>query len=437
MTALAHATGLTYHDVQTHYDRFLDATRAAPMKPLLLAALGGEASETCHVLDAKYELGKRSVVLYQLGDRLVSATVGPHARPGDGVEVTDGIRVTCFPHDPALPTLAAVAQPSVLAPALDAALPDVDVVHVRSRLLRYRPGRRATFLVTAGLRDAGATATKRFVAKVYHDPEKAAAVNAVTSALHQEPVRPPLALAPLVAYLPELATVVQGHLSGRELNLQFSRRGSSTSPTQFEDAARSARALADFHRRSVPAGRVRSIERELARFVIRSNGVIAVDAETGAGLLGLAHRLDSLRRLRPSGSVSLVHGDCKPSQYMLRPNSVALLDLDHCGLADPAYDVGNFMASLRQLAVRSSPGSEAARQWATEVGAVFADAYLTASAPQRRTETASFCERIDFYVAVALARKALRAFARSPRSPLPDLLVAEAHRGLDRACGDR
>jgi hypothetical protein len=437
MTALDQPLAETRHDARDHCQRFLEATRAVTMKPLLLAALGGDQAETCHVLDAKYEHGKRSVVLYQLGDRLVRATVGPKARPGDGLEVLGGVRVTCFPHDPALPTLASVADADALAGALDAALPGASVTHVRSRLLRYRPGRRATFLLTVGLRTAGETSTTRMVAKVYHDPAKAAAVAAEGVALQRDVVPAPLALAPIVAHLPDLATVVQGHLYGRDLNVGDAGRGVASAPNVVNDIARSAQALAAFHRRTVPDGRIRSIDRELERFVTRANGVIAVDVDTGGDLLDLAHRLGALRRLRPGGPTSLVHGDCKPSQFLVQTDAVALLDLDHCGIADPAYDVGNFVASLRQQAVQSSPGSVRARQWAAEMAGVFADTYLTATTSQRAADPDGFCSRIDFYAAVALTRKALRAFARAPRSPLPGLLVAEAHRGLDQPGGSR
>ena len=44
--------------------------------------------------------------------------------------------------------------------------------------------------------------------------------------------------------------------------------------------------------------------------------------------------------------------------------------------------------------------------------------------------------RVSWYEAVALERKALRCFARAPRSPLTGALVAQGHAVLDRL-GDR
>ena len=93
---------------------------------------------------------------------------------------------------------------------------------------------------------------------------------------------------------------------------------------------------------------------QLHRFADRATAVRSVDRSAGEHLLGLAREL--LERRPEPGPVSLVHGDCKPSQFLLADDLVAVLDLDHCGIADPAYDVGNFVASLRQGAVRAGAG---------------------------------------------------------------------------------
>ncbi len=123
--------------------------------------------------------------------------------------------------------------------------------------------------------------------------------------------------------------------------------------------------------------------------------------------------------------LTLVHGDCKPSQFLVLPGAqgdgaaqVAVLDFDHCGMADPAADVGNFLASLRQAGIAQARVS-------TRLEEVFLAAYLAACrAPE------GLRLRAAWYEAVALLRKGLRSFARSPRSPLPELLVQEAWRCL-------
>ena len=66
--------------------------------------------------------------------------------------------------------------------------------------------------------------------------------------------------------------------------------------------------------------------------------------ELAAALVDRSARIDH----SPDG---LVHGDCKPSQFRIAGSQLSLLDFDHCGLADPASDVGTFLASLRRHAV--------------------------------------------------------------------------------------
>ncbi len=174
--------------------------------------------------------------------------------------------------------------------------------------------------------------------------------------------------------------------------------------------------------------RQRSVERELHRFGARAARIGSVDPELGAETGQLADRLLTLHAELPAAGMGVVHGDCKPSQFLLAGQHVYLMDLDHLGISDQAADVGTFLASLRQLTVR---GSVTGRNTDTsgavaELAELFLETYLETRGDDRvRT-------RIRWQEGVALERKALRAFARAPRSPLASALVKEANRCLDR-----
>ena len=128
-----------------------------------------------------------------------------------------------------------------------------------------------------------------------------------------------------------------------------------------------------------------------------------------------------------------MHGDCKPSQFRRHRGTVTLLDFDHCGVADPASDVGSFLASLRQTGVRERLARGSGQPGQLEaLAATFLRAYLDESGYD---PAGTFGARARWYEAVALERKALRAYSRSPDSILPALLVREAHRVLDRVFG--
>jgi hypothetical protein len=64
--------------------------------------------------------------------------------------------------------------------------------------------------------------------------------------------------------------------------------------------------------------------------------------------------------------------------------------------------------------------------WMPGVKQQFLEAYLQASG-----SPAGLPERAAWYEAVGLLRKAIRAFERSPFSPLPAALLAEAWKGLE------
>ena len=415
-------------------DRFAEALRPGLMGPRLRAALGGGPS-TCHVLDAKFEPGVRAVLVYEHAGRLVRGDLLTQVgQPADeetetAPTVAPGVRLHGFPHDPELPLLPGIMDAERLGPVLAEALLSPSAartrggaVRCRNTLLRYRPGKRVTLGVGfAG--DAG-----RFVAKAYHDAAKAGAV------AHEAPLLTPsqsaggtLRFAPTVAHLPELQLVVQRAVRGTPLDglLGAATRRRTDDARQALGAA--ARALAELHDAPSVTTRHRSVQRELLRFQARAARIGSVHPQLGAATGQLADRLLDLEAHLPEARNGIVHGDCKPSQFLLDGRRVYVMDLDHLGVSDQAADVGTFLASLRQTAARSAltRGHRGGSELVDELSRVFLRSYLAARGDDA-TRT-----RIQWQMAAALERKALRSFARAPRSPLAGALVEEAHRCLD------
>jgi hypothetical protein len=406
------------------------------MGPRLRVAVGATGRAPCSVLDAKYEPGVRCTVLYRVDELLVRGDLLDEEIGGTEPSrpvVAPGLRLSCFPDDPDLPGLAATVTPETLREALQEMRPGPGrLVRCRVDLLRYRPGRRATLAVQIR---GPSGAAQRLVVKSYHDDDKAAAVAAEAARLDAtvDPVAP-LRFAPVRAHLPELSLVVQEHVRGVRLDELLRIPG----PSATRALRLAAVALAALHAQPPVSRRARPVGAELERFRTRGSRVAAVDPATGSALTDLAVRLAATAQDLPPGQLGLVHGDCKPNQFFLRGDrDVVLLDLDSCGRADPAGDVGTFLATLRQRTVREQLARPAAGPSAGgTAGAsaeVFLREYLRAAGA---TTDVELRRRVSWYEAVALERKALRCFARAPRSPLTGALVAQGHAVLDRL-GDR
>ena len=264
-------------------------------------------------------------------------------------------------------------------------------------------------------------------AKLYHDVEKARSVyEDMTTLSAAEAVHRAVGVAAPVAFLPDLAMVLQDPLPGRPLDTLMATVGRPprAGVRRAEDAlAAAATGLATLHAARLPSGRPRPIAPRVERMARRADHAGRIDPELGRSMAALAEATgDSLENVSPPpDELCLIHGDCKPSQFLVNYGwEIGLIDFDHCGYADPACDVGDFLASLRKLALgKGVPPQRRARLRLLEEH--FLDAYsCSANSPS------GFAARVRWYQCVALQRKAFRAFQRGPRSPLPRMLLAEA-----------
>jgi aminoglycoside phosphotransferase (APT) family kinase protein len=409
--------------------RLDDALDPRQMGPRLAAVLGGAA--TCHVLDAKCEPGVRTTVLYDLAGRLVRGDLlDPSAKPtldlaGAGHVVELGLYVRVFPDDPDLPALPLVTDPAHLGPVLarlQQASASRSTTRCRIRLLRYRPGKRATVLARA------TPSVPAVVAKVYHNQRKAAAVAAEAPGLAALTTRNGvLRFAPPAGLLAEWNVVVQESVHGTALDALLS--GGAAHRRAVDGVLLAARALAELHEFPALSRRNRPVEKELHRFGERARRVAPLDPDFAAGAMRLADRLLDRHDRLPPARLGLVHGDCKPSQFLVSDTHVHLLDLDHCGISDQATDVGTFLATLRQHAVRRdlALGSRGTTAGLERLEQDFLDSYVAC----RSGEVDAVTGRTRWQQTVALERKAMRAFARAPRSPLAPALLKEANRCLE------
>jgi aminoglycoside phosphotransferase (APT) family kinase protein len=413
------------------------ATSPRAIAPYLEEVYRDQGTVGCHILDVKYEPGLRCAILYQLGGRLVLGTLGwsePRHPLSGAARSIDALEMQTylFPHDPALPGLARAFDPEDMKQVLTAALPacragEMRILRCRATLLRYRPTRRCTLRLDLSLVDCrtGVIVPGVLYGKLYHDLAKAAAVFAdmqmlsVAGALGDDLV----AVAAPAAFVADLAMILQEPLVGTPLEALLARRATRA-------VERVAQALASVHAAKLETDRHRPVVPALRRMAQRASAIGMVDRRLGGRMVDLVDALLSHTDGLDVGARSLLHGDCKPSQFLVGER-VAILDFDHAGMGDPACDIGDFTATLRQLSAREAVRARAARVVRPDDRLHALEERFLAAYTERDGSDPGLPERVPWYRAFALLRKAIRGFQRSPRSPLPAMLVDEAWRCLE------
>lgn len=148
---------------------------------------------------------------------------------------------------------------------------------------------------------------------------------------------------------------LQAKVPGRPLSFACRERW-------IQEAVRAADAIYKLHTSPVTSTRSHTIDDEMAILSQRLETLAA--ANDGRRSRRLRRVLQACRRLagrlalRP---VTIIHRDFYHDQVLINGDRVWLVDLDLCAHGDPALDLGNFVAHLRELALRRYGDSLALR----------------------------------------------------------------------------
>ncbi|PYO01657.1 MAG: hypothetical protein DMD89_05505 [Candidatus Rokuibacteriota bacterium] len=100
--------------------------------------------------------------------------------------------------------------------------------------------------------------------------------------------------------------------------------------------------------------------REVAR---DSAHVPALLPTIGAAIGALLDRAQAVRERLPQEPPTFTHRDFKCEHLLVAPGRLTLIDFDRCALADPAYDIGKFLADLQSwFFVYNQQGLEQAQE---------------------------------------------------------------------------
>lgn len=309
-----------------------------------------------------------------------------------------GLTLQAFPEDADLAGLAEVysldpggAVFTGICDALRAATGDISLAprSVVSEPLRYKPSDRCVLRLTA--RPGG----ESVVGKLYADHTLAASVHARTEVLHEHQLGeveamaagrtlgPPFIPRPL-ALLGRLGLTVAEdvrppHGPGTPPVSEAAQLLSPRDPParSAETVATIAVGLARLHAFPLPPGwPVRSAVAEADRAASRAKQLAAYAPGHAERVLTLGGRVAERLAETATATPRAAHGSFKPAQLLFRGDRLFITDFDQLCAADPALDVGYFLAYLRPSALWYR--RRGARPWYEALEGAFLAAYASA-----------------------------------------------------------
>jgi aminoglycoside phosphotransferase (APT) family kinase protein len=321
--------------------------------------------------------------------------------------------VSPWPIDAGLPTLAAVTEESAIMPVLAREL-ERDIRSCTIHLGHY--GRQHRCVVRYELElvgPGGESESVNVYGKVAADERGTLAHAALTDLLEPAAhagfrVPRPLGYVPRMRLL--LLEAIPGEATiGRLLKAGGrAKEGSSREP--LEQAMRSsAQLLACLH----AVGPSRGVLRDSTAEVEHETREVAAVGRLSPPLGTLLEDtlLEARTRLRSSDPLPLgfAHGDFRHSQILVDRDRVGVVDLDTVCRAEPALDVGHFVAYLRLAILKADPVARSAL--AEDAANRFLRAYVEASTLMPRDE-ARLLERAAAYELLSLVRLAAHSWRK-------------------------
>jgi len=251
--------------------------------------------------------------------------------------------------DPGLCFAAPALEPAVITPYLAELLGPLELRC--AELLRHKPGRRALVGYTLS-RPEGVLRVLGKVRAKGTDVKTHALQTALWRRGFDDSSRDGLSVAePL------------GVLEPFRMTLQRAVPGANLETLLHPDAAplmrRVAEAAHKLHRTAVPTSRCHTVADELAILRRQLGAVRDAQPYYGARLSRVLAACEGVAEGLLGAVPATLHRDFYPEQLLVDGGRLYLLDLDLCARGDPALDLGNFAAHLREHALRVRDDADA------------------------------------------------------------------------------
>lgn len=276
-----------------------------------------------------------------------------------------GMRIRVAPLDPDFPQLVRVSDPHYVPNMLARVYRQAGEAREPAAAyaitpIRYRPGQRHVLRYDPQGAHPG---DEILFAKLYEGEEGAQAVRVATwvterlveSGTVVRGVRPR-------AYVAEDAVILYPQVVGTPVSSRLGGPARAVA-AHLEQAGRALQAL---HRAPDPPEDAlprHSFAAEVKAIARTCEHIHVLLPEVGAQISRVLERAQDLHSGLPQEPATFVHGDFKADHLWITPNGLTLIDYDTCTIADPALDVGKFLADLQWwYAAYDQPGVETAQE---------------------------------------------------------------------------
>lgn len=258
------------------------------------------------------------------------------------------VHLLLAPLDPAFPHLVRFYDPAYVAGLLDGVLGGAGTTGgFQVQPVRYRPGQRHVLHYTAN-----ACPGPTVFAKIYRDGTAARLrglsdrlAGPVASGSRARVARP-------LPASPDHHAGLWLHVAGRPLSQAL-----RADPGSLAMAAVAGAALRAIHEIDPgPVAAERGVADEVAAAARACAHITGLLPAWGGRLRRLLDGVGERMQRLPAEAPRLTHGDAKCDNLLVEQDRLTLIDLDRCGYADPALDIGKLLADLRWWCERNGPG---------------------------------------------------------------------------------
>jgi ABC-type multidrug transport system fused ATPase/permease subunit len=225
-----------------------------------------------------------------------------------------------------------------------------------------------------------------------------------------------LALLEAIPGQPQIGQLLKVHFNGKA--------GLAAGPLTLEEAVGIAAQIgASLHTSGLTLGRRRTLANELAELRKEGAAIQRISPELGAQLQSWLEQIEAHAENSEALKLCFSHGDFTYTQLVFEGTTAGLVDFDTICQAEPALDLGHFLAYLRLAAMKAQGSRAVAPEGLIEsLCAQFLNTYIEAAGDALEGEE-QLRRRVSIYEIISLWRLALHSWQKLKSSRLEHVIT--------------